>query len=389
MFFGFFSEFLTGCLPACILIAVFEYVEGDTMADTNKKALIAMSGGVDSSVAAHRMMQAGYTCMGVMMRLYQNEDIGLPVMGTCCSIHDIQDAEAVAARLGIPFRAVNFTAEFRHDVMERFVSIYEQGGTPNPCIDCNRYLKFDRLLQYARSQGCDVIATGHYARIERSADGRWLLKKAADPAKDQSYVLYMLTQEQLEHVRFPLGEITKQEARAIAASLGFPNAKKHDSQDICVVPDGDYAAFLERERGSAYPAGDFVSPAGDVLGQHKGAVRYTVGQRRGLGISAPERLYVIGKDMARNTVTVGSEDALFYTEVDVEALNWIAFDALTEPIRCSAKLRYRMAEQPCTLSPAGDDRVRITFDQPQRAPTAGQAAVFYDGDTVLGGGTII
>ena len=356
---------------------------------TTKTALIAMSGGVDSSVAAHRMLQAGYACTGVMMRLYQNEDLGLPVLGACCSEHDIRDAEAVAARLGIPFRAVNLTREFRQDVMERFVRIYEQGETPNPCIDCNRYLKFDRLLRYALQQGCDVLATGHYARIEREPGGRYLLKKAADDTKDQSYVLYMLTQEQLAHLCFPLGSLAKQEVRAIAAGLGFPNARKQDSQDICFIPDGDYGAFLERERGAAYPEGDFLAEDGTVLGRHQGAARYTIGQRRGLGISAAERLYVLGKDMARNTVTVGREEALFRRDVEVSACSWIALDRLTAPIRCRAKLRYRMPEQPCTLSPVGPDLVHITFDEPQRAPTPGQAAVFYDGDIVLGGGTIV
>ena len=356
---------------------------------TIKQAMIAMSGGVDSSVAAYQMQALGYACTGVMMRLYQNEDIGLPVLGACCSARDIEDAEAVAARLGMPFRAVNFTAEFRADVMERFVRIYEQGGTPNPCIDCNRYLKFERLLQYARDHGCCKLATGHYARIERDANGRYLLKKAADASKDQSYVLCTLTQEQLAHVCFPLGTMTKPEVRDIAASLGFPNAQKHDSQDICFVPDGDYGAFLERERGAAYPQGDFISEEGAVLGRHRGAARYTIGQRRGLGISAEARLYVLGKDMARNTVTVGPESALFHRDVLIGRLNWIAFDRLAGPIRCSAKLRCRMSEQPCTLSPVDDGHVRITFDQPQRAPTSGQAAVFYDGDLVLGGGTIV
>ena len=353
-----------------------------------KTALIAMSGGVDSSVAAHLLLSEGFDCRGVMMRLYHNEDVGLPVLGACCSERDILDAEAVAARLGIPFRAVSFTAAFRRNVMERFRRFYEQGGTPNPCIDCNRYLKFDLLLQYALRQGCDVLATGHYARIERRADGRYVLKKAVDRAKDQSYVLYMLTQAQLARLRFPLGGQTKQETRAIAASLGFPNAQKRDSQDICFVPDGDYGAFLERERGSAYPEGDFVSPDGAVLGRHRGAVRYTVGQRRGLGVSAPERLYVVGKDMARNTVTLGGAEALLRSEVTVGALNWIAFDALDAPLRCAARLRYRLKEQPCTVSPIGDGCVRVAFDTPQRAPAAGQAAVFYDGDVVLGGGTI-
>ena len=355
----------------------------------HKTALIAISGGVDSSVAAYEMQQAGYACTGVMMRLYHNEDIGLPATGACCSERDIADAELVAERLGIPFRSVNFKADFRREVIERFQRTYAEGCTPNPCIDCNRYLKFDALLRYAATQGCDTLVTGHYARTEQNADGRWLLRKATDPTKDQSYVLYMLTQEQLRHVRFPLGTLSKAEVRDLAAHLGFPSARKHDSQDICFVPDGDYAAFLERERGAAFEPGDFLSPEGDVLGTHRGAVRYTIGQRRGLGLPAEKRLYVLEKDMARNTVTVGDEQALFRSEVTVSDLNWIAFDALMAPIRCKAKLRYRMAEQACTVSPAADGCVTVAFDAPQRAPTPGQAAVFYDGDLVLGGGTIV
>ena len=272
--------------------------------------------------------------------------------------------------------------------MERFVRIYEQGGTPNPCIDCNRYLKFDRLLRYADAHTYSIIATGHYARTELCADGRWLLKKAVEPEKDQSYVLYMLTQAQLARIRFPLGDLSKPEVRAIAASLGFPNAHKHDSQDICFVPDGDYSGFLERTRGEPYPEGDFISPEGVILGQHCGAIRYTIGQRRGLGIPAGKRLYVLEKDMARNTVTVGPEEALFRREVTVRALNWIARNTPDTPFRCAAKLRYHMPEQACTVCPSADGRVTVVFDTPQRAPTAGQAAVFYDGDIVLGGGTI-
>ena len=354
----------------------------------HKTALIAMSGGVDSSVAAYEMLQAGYDCAGVMMRLYHNEDIGLPVVGTCCSERDIADAERVAERLGIPFRSVNFKAAFRREVIERFITIYAEGGTPNPCIDCNRYLKFDALLHYAAEQGCGTLATGHYARTKQDASGRWLLEKAIDSVKDQSYVLYMLTQEQLAHVRFPLGKLSKTEVRTIAEALGFPNARKHDSQDICFVPDGDYAAFLEWERGAAFEPGAFLSPDGHILGTHRGAVRYTIGQRRGLGLPSGKRLYVLEKDMARNTVTVGAEAALYRTEVMVSDLNWIAFDALNAPLRCKAKLRYRMTEQPCTVFPASEGTVTVLFDAPQRAPTPGQAAVFYDGDVVLGGGTI-
>ena len=339
------------------------------------KALIGMSGGVDSSVAVHLMLAAGYSCVGGTMLLHDSTpDAAL-------------DAEAVAKRLGIPFHVFDLSERFREAVMEDFVSCYERGLTPNPCIVCNRHLKFDVFLDIAREMGCDCVVTGHYARIEEE-NGRFLLKKAADEAKDQTYFLYTLTQEQLAHTQFPLGGLTKVEARAIAEEQGFINAKKRDSQDICFVPDGDYMAFMARYTGKCYEGGDYLDLSGKVVGRHKGAVAYTLGQRKGLGLAMGAPVYVCGKDMATNTVTVGPNEALFHTSLRASDWNWIAIENLTEPIRVMAKARSRMTEQPATVYPEGNGFARVEFDEPQRAITPGQAVVLYDGDTVVGGGTI-
>ena len=351
------------------------------------QAMIAMSGGVDSSVAAYLMQQAGYACMGATMRLYENEDAGLPRGSTCCALDDVEDARRVAYTLGMPHYVFNYKDAFREQVMARFAAAYQRGATPNPCLDCNRYLKFGLLESRARALGCDVLATGHYARIEQLPDGRWTLKKAADPEKDQSYVLAWLTQEQLAHTRFPLGGLRKSEARAIAEAHGFCNAHKHDSQDICFVPDGDYARFMEDFTGKHYPAGDFLDESGRVVGTHSGAVRYTLGQRKGLGLALGAPVYVCGKDMQANTVTVGPEENLFDRIVYADEANWIAIPELTVPLRVTARTRYHQAEQAATVYPA-EGGFRLEFDQPQRAPTPGQAVVLYQGDVVLGGGTI-
>ena len=273
------------------------------------KVLIAMSGGVDSSVAAFLMKDQGCECIGATMKLFQNEDIGVKATKTCCSLEDVEDARSVAFRLGIPYYVFNFSDDFKGQVIDRFISAYERGATPNPCIDCNRYLKFERLYERARVFGCDAIVTGHYARIEQE-NGRWLLKKALDESKDQSYVLYSLTQEQLAHTRLPLGAIHKSETRRIAEEQGFYNADKPDSQDICFVPDGDYARFIARYTGHDCPAGDFVDEGGHVLGQHRGIVHYTVGQRKGLGIAADAPLYVKRIDTAENRVVLSGNDAV-------------------------------------------------------------------------------
>lgn len=349
------------------------------------KALIGMSGGVDSSVAAYLTQREGFACIGATMRLYGGED----QEGTCCSLSDVEDARSVAFRLGIPFYVFNFSGDFREKVMEPFVRCYERGLTPNPCIECNRCLKFDRFLRRAAELGCEYVVTGHYARIEREPDGgRFLLRKAVDEAKDQTYFLHTLTQEQLAHIRFPLGTLTKAEARAIAGEQGFINAKKRDSQDICFVPGGDYLAFMEAYTGKTYAPGDYLDLQGHVVGRHRGAAAYTLGQRKGLGLAMGEPVYVCAKDMEKNTVTVGPNEALFRRTLRADNWNWIQIPELREPIRVTAKVRSRMTEQPAAVYPEENGIARVVFDQPQRAITPGQAVVLYDGDLVVGGGTI-
>lgn len=340
------------------------------------KALIGMSGGVDSSVAALLMQQQGYTCIGATMHLYGSSD-------------DAADARSVASRLGIPHCVLDFSAEFRENVIDKFVRCYECGLTPSPCIDCNRTMKFGCMLDHARDLGCEYVASGHYAQIRQDPDsGRFLLCKAADLPKDQSYFLACLSQEQLAHIRFPLGELTKHQVRAIAEEHSFVNAKKHDSQDICFVPDGDYPAFLERCTGKTYPCGDFLDQDGKVVGTHRGAVAYTLGQRKGLGLAMGEPVYVCAKDMDANTVTVGPNEALMRKAFRADSWVWYPFPELTSPMRICAKTRSRQVEQPATAYPEGNGVVRVEFDDPQRAITPGQLAVLYDGDVVVGGGTI-
>ena len=352
------------------------------------KVLIAMSGGVDSSVAAFLMKEQGCECIGATMKLFHNEDIGVSRMKTCCSLEDVEDARLVALHLGIPYYVFNFSDDFKGQVIDRFISSYERGATPNPCIDCNRYLKFERLYERARILGCDAIVTGHYARIEQE-NGRWLLKKSLDESKDQSYVLYSLTQDQLAHTRLPLGAMHKSETRRIAEEQGFYNADKPDSQDICFVPDGDYAGFIARYTGRDCPAGDFVDESGRVLGRHKGIVHYTVGQRKGLGIAADAPLYVKRIDAAENRVVLSGNDALFSRELMANDFNWIAYDVPPRELRATARVRYHQREQAATVTVLEDGHVPLVFDEPQRAITPGQAVVLYDGDTVLGGGTIL
>lgn len=339
------------------------------------KAMIAMSGGVDSSVAAFLTQQEGFDCVGATMQLLPG------------NAGDAADARAVAQRLNMPFHMLDFTESFRREVMDAFVHCYEAGLTPNPCVVCNRRLKFGALLDAALSMGCAYVVTGHYARIEERA-GRYLLKKAADSAKDQSYFLYSLTQQQLKAVRFPLGALTKEQARQVAEAQGFVNARKRDSQDICFIPGGDYYEFMKEFTGKNYPSGNFLDTDGKVVGRHQGAVAYTRGQRKGLGLAMGRPVYVIGKDMTQNTVTVGDNEALFSTSLLADDWVFGPFDALAEPIRCMAKARSRMTEQPATVYPEENGLCRVVFDEPQRAITTGQAVVLYDGDTVLGGGTI-
>lgn len=351
-----------------------------------KKALIAMSGGVDSSVAAYLMKEAGYDCIGVTMKLYDNEDIGMEQEKTCCSLSDIEDARSVAVKLGIPYYVFNFKADFKEKVIDNFIESYRCGMTPNPCIECNRHLKFAHLWQKARELQCDVVVTGHYARITEDGQGYHLLK-GKDSAKDQSYVLYSLTQEQLAHTCFPLGGYTKEEIRRIAEEQGFFNAAKKDSQDICFIPDGDYRSFIEKTTGQSSQPGDFVDKEGNVLGTHKGYYCYTIGQRRGLGISAPQSLYVTEIRPEENKVVLGSNDDLFHSHLTADNFNWIEEVRPDEVIK--ARIRYHQVEKEATARVTQDGRVEVDFLEPQRAITKGQSVVLYRGDAVVGGGRII
>lgn len=353
-----------------------------------KRVLVAMSGGVDSSVAAYLLREQGYECIGVTMRLYANETVGIHPRHTCCSLDDVDDARSVAYRLGIEYHVYDFSAAFEEKVIKKFVDCYERGLIPNPCIDCNRYLKFEHLLRRAELLGCDYIATGHYAQVVRGSDGRYGLRKGIDETKDQTYALYNLDQAVLSRVLLPLGSMHKTEVRAIAEAQGFINASKHDSQDICFVPDGDYVHFLERYQNKRYLPGELVDTDGRVRGMHRGAIAYTIGQRRGLGVANSEPLYVVGKDMSSNTVHIGTQDKLFASSLIAEAFNWID-RPFSEPIRCLCKVRYGAKAQPCLVTPVSENQVCITFDQPQRAITPGQAAVIYRDSDVVGGGTIV
>lgn len=339
------------------------------------RAMIAMSGGVDSSVAAYLIQEQGFPCRGGTMLLWDTNP-GIT-----------QDAKAVCDNLKIPFHIFDASGQFRREVVEPFIQAYEAGLTPNPCFLCNRRLKFDWFLDRALETGCNYVVTGHYARLVRE-NGRTLLYSAPDQGKDQSYFLAGLSQHQLSHALFPLGDMTKEQVREIAQQQGFLNARKKDSQDICFIPDGDYKSFMQRYTGKTYPAGSFLDCSGKVVGRHSGAVGYTLGQRKGLGLAMGSPVYVCGKDMAANTVTVGPESNLFAATVFAENSNFIPFDDLTAPLSVTAKARSRHTAQPATVYPEGDGRIRVEFKEPQRAVTPGQAIVLYDGDLVIGSATI-
>lgn len=346
-----------------------------------KKVMLGISGGVDSALSAQKLKEKGFDVIAVNCLFYKNEnDDG----------SSVSDARAVAEKLGIDFRVEDLTEPFMNKVVENFVDTYVNGGTPNPCIVCNKSLKFGAMLDKALEENFDFIATGHYARIEQDTKtGRYLLKKGLDPQKDQSYVLYCLTQHQLAHTLFPLGEMTKEEVREQALSGGLINASKKDSQDICFIPDGDYAAFIERHLAKSFPEGDFVTADGRVLGTHKGIIRYTVGQRKGLGLALPAPMYVKEKDTVNNRVILTDNESLFTTTLEADNINLITCERLDAPIRVKAKVRYKHTEQWATVTQTGDDRLLVVFDEPQRAIAKGQSVVLYDGDTVVGGGTIL
>ncbi len=355
-----------------------------------KKVVVGMSGGVDSSVAAYLLKEQGYDVIGVTMQIWQDEDEFVQEeSGGCCGLSAVDDARRVADRLGIPYYVMNFKQEFKKNVMDYFTAEYLKGRTPNPCIACNRYVKWEALLKRSISIGADFIATGHYARVEQLSNGRYALRRSATAAKDQTYALYNLTQEQLKRTLMPVGEYTKEEVRVIAEKIGLLVADKPDSQDICFVQDGNYAAFIEEHTGKKASEGNFVTSDGTVIGRHKGIIHYTVGQRKGLGLALGYPAFVLEIRPETNEVVIGTYEESLTTVVRAKQLNFMSVEDLKEPLRVFAKIRYNHKGAWCTVERTKEDEVTCCFEEPQRAVTPGQAIVFYDGEYVLGGGTIL
>ena len=344
-----------------------------------EKLFVGMSGGVDSSAAAALLIEQGFNVSGVTLSLYDGEK--------CGSSKDIEDAAAVCKKLGIEHFVFDFKEKFEKSVIDKFINEYQIGNTPNPCIECNKHIKFGAMLDTALEMGYNKIATGHYAEVKKFGD-RFVITRPKDRAKDQSYVLYSLTQHQLSHTVMPLGAFTKAEVRELAEQKGLITAHKSDSQDICFVPDGDYTDFISKWLGITFPEGNYVDVNGNVIGKHKGMIRYTIGQRKGLGMGFGKPIFVLDKSPFENTVILGDEDGLFKTKVLVKDVNFMAMDTLTAPLNCMGKLRYRHNEEPCRITPLDSTTLLAEFNSPQRAPTPGQSAVFYDGDTVICGGVI-
>jgi tRNA-specific 2-thiouridylase len=358
------------------------------MSNADIRVVVAMSGGVDSSVAAALLVEQGYEVVGMMMRLWSEETVGGRVHNRCCTPDQMADARRIADKLDIPFYVLDTKDVFREKIVGFFIDQHRQGVTPNPCMECNRHIRFDWLQGHALAMDADYLATGHYARIASDENGRFLLKKGIDESKDQSYVLSVMGQKQLRHALFPVGEYPKSEVRKIAERFGLPTASKKDSQDLCFLGDGDYRRFLNVYAPEVMAAGPIVRKTGEVIGEHQGLANYTIGQRKGLGIYAPEPLYVIGMNPYRNALVVGTADELGVTSLTAKRVNWVSGETPAEPFRAEVKIRYKASPVPAWVTPVDDDQIHVVFDEPVRDITPGQGAVVYDGDTCLGGGII-